>query len=248
MNSSATFKTQARMKKLLVIVLALAGALCAVLCGILAYWRLSERVPTREEVDTLFQQIQSEQDHSQRVELAREILDSLHRALAYDAGPDIESYIYFRVERYFLEERDEAIFDAMDLAPMHAGFANLLSGLYADLKNEPEFISRYRDNETARNALRRCVGLAWSAEEYYAFVYSGDDSREIDEEIALEIARDAAYRLRTKLFKAHAVCEKADGTFAVTLFSESNPDQEEASVLIDSRSAKVIEVTDLRAD
>jgi hypothetical protein len=129
---------------------------------------------------------------------------------------------------------------------MHGGFANLVSDLYYGFRNEPEFVRRYRENESARDALKRCIGLAWSYEEYYSLLYSGDDTTEIDEEIALEIAEGPALELGYNPRKSTVTCEKVGNEFTVTYFSQSNPEKEDVSVLIDSRNANVIAVTDLR--
>jgi len=224
-------------------------ALLAIFCAALALLLMPARVPTKDEADTLLQQLHTEQSYEKRAELTKEFLHSLCRVMA-DHGPidDIEDYTFGLLKEYFLEERDEAILEALDRTTMDGGFANDLSGFYYDLRNEPEFLRRYRENESATDALGRCVGLAWSYEEYYSLLYSGDDSTEIDEKIALKIARGPALRLGYKVLNSEAVCEKVDSAFTVTFFSESSPEQEEVSVLIDSRNANVIAVTDLKAD
>lgn len=231
------------MKKGLFIVFALLAIFCAVLVLLL----MPVRVPTEDEADALLQQLHTEQSYEKRAELTAEFLHSLCRAMA-DHGPidDIEDYTFGLLKSRFLEERDEAILEGLDRATMDGGFANDLSGFYHDLKNEPEFVRRYRENETARDALKRCVGLAWSYEDYYSLLYSGDDSKEIDKEIALKIAEGPAFQLGYNPRKSTVTCEKIGNEFTVTYYSKSNPEQEDVSVLIDSRNAKVIAVIDLR--
>ncbi len=221
-------------------------ALLAVFCTILAILLMPARVPTEDEADTLLQQLCTEQSYEKRAELIRVFMDRLCRAMADHSIDEIESYTFTRLKAYFIEERDGAILEGLDRATMDGGFANDLSGLYYDLKNEPEFVRRYRENESAREALKRCIGLAWSYEDYYFLIYSGDDSTEIDEEIALQIAEGPAYRLGYNPRKSKVTCEKVGSEFTVTYSPKSSPEQKDVSVVIDSRNAKVIAVNDLR--
>lgn len=132
--------------------------------------------PSKSDVDEIITQLRLESDYERRVLLTKGLLDRLCKAMTYEDNNDILHYAFDGIKTHFLTEKDVAILEGMDRSIMDGGFANNLSNLYYDLKSEPLFIARYRENPIAQKSLARCVGLGWSDVDYYEVI--GKESKQ----------------------------------------------------------------------
>jgi hypothetical protein len=120
--------------------------------------------PSPKEIDSFFQEYGSLSDRQLRIDHLKKFLQRLNSPDSVMEDQYLE-YFVNALTQEFLKTEDEAILVAVDETKIDAGFANYICEFYGNVKDTKAFRARYRSDNEAKKALRRCAGISFSEAE-----------------------------------------------------------------------------------
>lgn len=122
------------------------------------------KFPQKEEALTRINMAAALSEPERKKELLR-LLKSLSAPRTSEHSATLEFTIAELADRYSLSH-DEAIIQAIDEVPLDGGFANSVCGFYSAILSDATLGTRCRNSPAALIAVKRCVGLSISNDEF----------------------------------------------------------------------------------